>query len=148
MDLFLGPHHKLSCFFVHSLLPLSFIFLLSFPSFIFGFLFSIITFFSQEFYLVLNLFVLYVIFYSLFISSMLLFLCTSLAFPVLIPRVFVDASTDYCINCVVFHSWCHFPLFCDILNLFSLENRNYLKYNQKLRSLREFSLPDTQGLPT
>ena len=38
--------------------------------------------------------------------------------------------------------------FSDILNLFSLENRNYLKYGLKLKSLRGFSLLDTVWLPT
>lgn len=78
-----------------------------------------------------------IIFCSLLIFSMLLFLYVSLIFPMLIPIKSLCGWFHCCINCF-------FLEFRNILKLLSLENRNPVW--MKSRSLRESALPDTEGL--
>lgn len=86
------------------------------------------------------LFFFYIIFCSLFLFSMLLFLYinTSFIFLVLIPIFIVGECTVCCINCH-FSFMVPFPLVLWYLKLVFLgKNRNYKKYGLKLRSPGEF----------
>lgn len=77
---------------------------------------------------------------SIWFINVLLFLCNLLLlihiFHASVPLYIsnfscVDTSilcgwVYCCINCVAFHLWCHFPLFCDTWNLFSLGKKELL----------------------